>query len=410
MRIRVALVCLLCVVVLLLACAPLGTITLPTLPTAVAGASAGAVATQPPAATEAAEASTPAPTATPLSPEQIDILTLWDEALANVYERVSPSVVHVAVTKRSAFGVGVGTGSGWVWDNKGHLVTNNHVIEGADEIWVRFASGDEMPAEVVGADPDSDLAVIKVAELPPGAGPLELGDSAKLRVGQTTIAIGNPFGFERTMTAGIVSAVGRISRQASGFSLPNLIQTDAAINPGNSGGPLLDIHGRVIGVNTMIYSETGEFSGIGLAVPVNTVKRVVPSLIETGRYLHPYLGINGMDVTPLIAQQLDLPVQRGAYVQSVVRGGPADKAGIRGGRTAVTVPGFSEPVMMGGDIIVAFDGKPISSMDELVTLLEEYKVGQKVVVTVVRDGERLDLTVELGERPSRGARRLFGSP
>ena len=241
---------------------------------------------------------TAAPSQVPLPAEMVQALEALDRALASVYEKTSGSIVHIMVVKRSTFGSGVGTGSGWIWDTQGHIVTNNHVVEGATEIRVRFPSQEEAGAAVAGTDPDTDLAVLKLEDSPGDLQPLGLGDSDQVRVGQTVVAIGNPFGFERTMTSGIVSAIGRVTRQASGFSLPNLIQTDAAINPGNSGGPLLDIYGRVIGVNTMIFSLTGEFSGIGFAVPVNTVKRVVPSLIESGVYLHPYLGIAGRTITP----------------------------------------------------------------------------------------------------------------
>jgi S1-C subfamily serine protease len=254
-----------------------------------------------------------------------------------LYERVSPSVVHIAVTARGL--AGGGTGSGFVLDTDGRIVTNNHVVENADRIVVTFADDTSAEAEVIGTDADSDLAVIKVDVSPELLKPVALGDSDALRVGQRAVAIGNPFGFELTMTTGIVSALGRVVQQESGFSLPQLIQTDAAINPGNSGGPLLDSQGLVIGVTTLIFSQSGSNSGVGFAVPVNTVKRVVPSLIATGRYADPWLGITGTSVTPLLAEALDLPVEQGVLVQAVVEDGPADKAGLRQADRQVEIEG-----------------------------------------------------------------------
>jgi S1-C subfamily serine protease len=228
--------------------------------------------------------------------------------------------------------------------------------------------------------------------------PVDLGDSDELRVGQMAIAIGNPFGFEQTMTTGIVSALGRSVRQDSGFSLPQLIQTDAAINPGNSGGPLLDSRGRVIGVTTLIYSRSGSNSGVGFAVPVNTVRRVVPSLIEDGSYADPWVGIQGLSIDPLIAEQLSLTVDRGALVQGVVPGGPADLAGLR-----ATDPGFSvddpDPAKL-GDLIVAIDGDPVRGMDDLILYLAGTRVGQQVELTVFRDGVEQVVTLTLQERPA----------
>ena len=268
-----------------------------------------------------------------------------EQLLVDLYERVSSSVVHIAVTIGGpARG---GTGSGFVLDTDGHIVTNNHVVENARRIMVTFADDTTAEAQVVGTDPDSDLAVIQVDVPASDLQPVELGDSDTLRVGQRAIAVGNPFGFEQTMTTGIVSALGRVIRQESGFSLPQLIQTDAAINPGNSGGPLLDSQGQVIGVNTLIFSESGSNSGVGFAVPVNAVKRVVPSLIAIGRYADPWLGIQGGSLTPLIAEALDLPVDRGVLIQVVIPDGPAESAGLQesnrqvefeGGRLGAYVP------------------------------------------------------------------------
>jgi len=320
-----------------------------------------------------------------------------EQLLIELYERVSPSVVYIAVTTGGV--TGSGSGTGFVWDTEGHIVTNNHVVESARRILVTFADHTTAEAKVVGADADSDLAVIKVDVPASRLHPVELGDSDALRVGQRAIAIGNPFGFEQTMTTGIVSGLGRVVPQESGFSLPQLIQTDAAINPGNSGGPLLDSHGRVIGVTTLIFSNSGTNAGVGFAVPVNTVKRVVPSLIATGHYADPWLGIQGTSITSFLAETLDLPVEQGVLVQTVVQGGPAAKAGLRGGDRQVRVEGTL--MATGGDIIVAIDGVEVQDMDDLIIYLGDHtSVGQKVTLTVLRDGAKQSVKVTLGERPA----------
>jgi S1-C subfamily serine protease len=315
--------------------------------------------------------------------------------LIDLYERISPSVVYIAVTTR----LGDGAGTGFVLDQEGHIVTNNHVVEGAERIEVNLVDGTTAEAELVGADPDSDLAVIWVDLPADELRPVELGDSTSLRVGQRAIAIGNPFGLEQTMTTGIVSALGRVLRQDTGFSLPQLIQTDAAINPGNSGGPLLDSEGRVIGVTTLIYSESGTSSGVGFAVPVETVKRVVPALIETGAYADPWLGIEGTSISPALAEELGLEVEEGVLVQNVVQGGPAARGGLRGGSQFVTLDGAR--IGRDGDIITAIDGVPVGDMDDLIVYLADRQVGQKVVLTVLRDGSERTVEVTLAERPER---------
>jgi S1-C subfamily serine protease len=318
-----------------------------------------------------------------------------EQLLIDLYERISPSVVHIAVTA----GLAGGTGSGFVLDQEGHIVTNNHVVAGAERIVVGLADGTTAEAELVGADADSDLAVIQV-ELPADhLRPVELGDSTTLRVGQRAIAIGNPFGFEQTMTTGIVSALGRVLRQDSGFSLPQLIQTDAAINPGNSGGPLLDSDGRVIGVTTLIYSESGTSSGVGFAVPVETVKRVVPALIETGAYADPWLGVEGTSLSPLLAEELGLPVTEGVLVQNVIQGGPAAVGGLRGSTEYATLQGAR--IGRDGDIIIAIDSVPVGEMDDLIVYLADRQVGEMVVLTVLRDGTEGTVEVTLAERPER---------
>jgi S1-C subfamily serine protease len=320
-----------------------------------------------------------------------------EQLLISLYERVSASVVNIGIS--TGVPGGGGAGSGFVLDTEGHIVTNNHVVEDAERILVRFADDTSVEAEVVGADADSDLAVIQV-DVPDGLlRPVELGDSAALRVGQRAIAVGNPFGFEQTMTTGIISAVGRVVRQESGFSLPQLIQTDAAINPGNSGGPLLDSQGRVIGVTTLIFSSSGSSAGVGFAVPVNTVKRVVPQLIASGRYADPWLGITGLSVTPEMAEALGLDVNRGVLVRDAVGNGPADKAGLRSSERQIEFEGAL--LTTGGDIIVALNGDAVQDMDELITSLSGAAVGQTVTLTVLRDGEELRIELTLEERPVR---------
>jgi S1-C subfamily serine protease len=324
--------------------------------------------------------------------------------LINLYERVSPSVVFITVQLSggsSSNATGEASGSGFVLDGDGHIVTNNHVIENATKIRVKFSGALDVEGKVIGQDPDSDLAVLLV-KVPAGVlRPVVLGDSSALRVGQRAVAIGNPFGFERAMSVGYVSAVGRVIRLAdSGFSLPELIQTDAAINPGNSGGPLLDAKGQVIGVTTLIYSRSGVNSGVGLAIPVESVQRVVPELIKSGHFAHPWLGIAAYPqaINDDMAQQLSLPVQYGALIQDVTAGGPAAKAGLRAGTKRGTFNG--QPVQLGGDIIVAIDGHEVRNFDDVIIYLaKNTKVGQQIEVTVVRDSGTQKVQVTLGERP-----------
>jgi S1-C subfamily serine protease len=332
------------------------------------------------------------PTPTPVLTGPYD-----EEALLiQLYERVSPSVVHIAVTTGDP--LGGGTGSGFVLDTEGRIVTNNHVVADAERIMVRFADRTMVEAEVLGVDPDSDLAVIQVDVPPAQLTPVELGSSGTLRVGQMAIAIGNPFGFEQTMTTGIVSALGRVVRRDSGFSLPELVQTDAAINPGNSGGPLLDSRGRVIGVTTLIFSRSGSNAGVGFAVPVDTVKRVVPALIETGTYADPWIGIEGVSIDALVADELNLPVQQGILVQSVVPGGPAEQAGVRGGSASGALDGI--PVQAGGDIITAVDGVAVRDMDDLIVYLAGRRVGDTLSLSLLRGGEEQTVLLTLQERPA----------
>ena len=345
-------------------------------------------------------------TPTPLSEEVVTEVDAQDAPLVNLYQRVNPAVVYIEVLVDDGETLSpLGSGSGFVIDKEGHIVTNNHVVEMADALEVIFSDGSVADAQILGTDPYSDLAVLQVDISPERLVPLELSDSSTLQVGQRVIAIGNPFGLDGTMTAGIISALGRTlpaqMLEGSGrFSNPEIIQTDAAINPGNSGGPLLDIWGRVVGVNTAIRSTTGTNSGIGFAVPVSTVRRIVPALIKEGVYRYPYLGItyDTRFTMAELAGPLGLPVTHGALIDRVTPGTAADQAGLRGGDHEVEVMGTT--VNAGGDIIVAIDGYKLRDFDDLIAyLVRETQVGQQVVLTVIRDGENLEVSVTLGERP-----------
>jgi S1-C subfamily serine protease len=323
------------------------------------------------------------------------------EPLVVLFENASRGTVAIITDQ--------GQGSGFVYDNLGHVVTNFHVIEGATTVEVRFVSGFKIYGTVIGIDRDSDLAVIKVDAPAVELFPLPLGDSSKLKVGQTVVAIGNPFGLESTMTVGIISALGRTLESANftpdgtAFSAGDIIQTDAAINPGNSGGPLFDINGQVVGVNRAIrttnFTDSGQplNSGIGFAISVNIVKRVTPVLIEKGKYEYPFLGISSINTLSLdMVNALGLSEYTGAYVTNVVSGGPADTAGIKAGTTQSGIPGLAK----GGDLIVAIDGQKVRTFDDMLSYLITNKgPGDTVVLTVVRGTERLDVTITLGARP-----------
>jgi len=321
-----------------------------------------------------------------------------EQLLVNVYRRVSPAVVHVEITgPDTVFGPQSGAGSGFVLDQGGNIVTNNHVIESAQRIGVVFADDTRVDAELVGRDPAIDLAVIRVSVPKDVLVPVELGNSDRLQVGQRAIAIGNPFAFDQSMTVGIVSAIGRVVNPSEGSDLvPELIQTDAAINPGNSGGPLLDSRGRVIGINTLIFSETGTSAGVGFAVPVNTLRRSLPALLEGRQVGRPWLGIAGPpELDAALADELGLNSTAGAYVNYVFPGGPADEAGIVG--ASGTSDGTLQP---GGDLVVAVDGVAVKSFDDLLDhLSKETRVGQSVKLTIVRGEQSRIVSVTLGERP-----------
>jgi S1-C subfamily serine protease len=345
-------------------------------------------------------------TPTPLSDEELAEVDAQDALLINLYERVNPAVVYIEVLLEQGGSLQqLSSGSGFVVDQEGHVVTNNHVVENADALQVTFSDGTvTRDAEVVGQDTYSDLAVIRVDVSPDRLRPLELGDSDALRVGQRVIAIGNPFGLQGTMTAGVVSAVGRTLTsqilEGGAFSNPEIVQTDASINPGNSGGPLLDSRGRVVGVNTAIRSATGVNAGVGFAVPVNTVKRIVPDLIDKGAYEYPYLGITSntnLSVAEL-AEPLDLPVEQGVLIAEVQPNTAAAEAGLEGGDREIEVMGQS--VVAGGDIITAIDGEYLRTFDDLVAyLVSDAEVGQDVTLTIVRDGQQMEVSVTLGRRP-----------
>ena len=328
-----------------------------------------------------------------------------DAVLTSLYERVSPGVVSLLVEN----GQGGSTGSGFVIDRQGHIVTNYHVVEGATDVEVDFLFGLKVRGKVIGTDLDSDLAVVKVDVPEDVLVPLPLGDSDQLKVGQTVVAIGNPFQLNGTMTLGIVSAKGRTLeslRQAesgSFFTAGDIIQTDAAINPGNSGGPLLNLNGEVIGVNRAIRTTgttiTGDpvNSGIGFSISSNIVRRVVPELIATGKYDYPYLGISSRsNLTLRMIEELGLPRQTGAYITAVTPGSPADRAGLRGGSRPTSFTGLPA----GGDLIVAIDGQPVMTFDDLLSyLIKNKQPGDKVTLTIVRDGQEKEVDLTLGKRP-----------
>jgi S1-C subfamily serine protease len=295
----------------------------------------------------------------------------------------------------------VATGSGFLIDTEGHIVTNNHVVEGAERVEVKLGSSDRTyTAEVVGTDPATDVALLKVGAPADSLHPLSLGDSSKVEVGEPVVAIGNPFGLDRTVTSGIVSALQRQIQAPNGFSISHVIQTDAAINPGNSGGPLIDSSGSVIGINSQIQtggSGNGNV-GIGFAVPINTAREVVEQIEEHGEVKHAYLGISGGSITPDLAKALKLPVKEGVLVNEVVKGGPADQAGLKGGDTSATIEGAS--FRLGGDVITEVNGKKIEGMEEVINAVNAASPGDKMELTVDRDGKSQTITVTLGVRPA----------
>jgi len=337
------------------------------------------------------------PTFVPVAANAIPL----DGSLAALYQQVIPGVVAVRTNS--------GLGSGFVFDNEGHIVTNQHVVDGASTVEIAFASGYKAPGTVVGFDVDADIAVVKVNAPAEEIHPLPIGDSSTLLVGQPVVAIGNPFGLSGTMTLGIISGLGRTQPAHAApdggfFSNADIIQTDAAINPGNSGGPLFNLNGEIVGVNQSIRTNnineaTGNAvnSGVGFSISINLVKRIVPFLIRDGKYDYPYLGIaSDSDLSLAEFEALGLDRYTGAYVASVVPGGPAEQAGIRAGDSPTSINGLNA----GGDLIVAFDGKEVKTFDDLLSyLITSKSPGDTVVLTVVRDGQLVDVTLTLGTRP-----------
>ena len=327
------------------------------------------------------------------------ISTDLEETLIALYREVNPAVVHIFVLDEQGFLAG--TGSGFVYDSAGHIVTNNHVVTSSSGLEVSFFNGERREAEIVGTDVDSDLAVVKIEGLPEGVEPLPLGDSNDIQVGQFVVAIGNPFDNEGSLSLGIISGLGRaltsdrIAEGGGRYSLPKVIQTDAAINPGNSGGPLLNLNGEVIGVNSAINTSTGTNSGVGFSIPVNAVRRVIPSLITNGVYQYPFIGIRMSPLDLAAQEELSLPQAAGAYVIDITPGSPAEAAGLRASGINDSV-GF----LPGGDLIIAADGVPITSPDDLVSFLVfETEIGQTINLTIIRDNQQIEVPLTLGERP-----------
>jgi S1-C subfamily serine protease len=350
---------------------------------------------------------TSAAPSTRLAPASGDAMTVNE-----IYERAASGVVRINATNKSTssssstdpFGgqQGSALGSGFVIDKAGHIVTNYHVVRDAGEVTVSFSNRDSVRAEIVGTDPSTDLAVLRVETSASGLTPLPLGNSDVVQVGDSVVAIGNPFGLDRTATSGIVSALQRLITAPNRFTIDHVIQTDAPINPGNSGGPLLNARGQVIGVNTQIETGSGTSAsgnvGIGFAVPSNTVKDAVAQILRTGRVDHAYLGISGQALSADVAETYNLPVTSGVLVESVTNESGADEAGLKGGKTQVVVAG--QTYVLGGDIIVAYDGEKISSIEELRDAIAGHKPGDKVSLVIYRDAKQTGVTVTLARQPA----------
>lgn len=327
------------------------------------------------------------------------VLTSQEQTFATIYQRVSPSVVAISVVSdRGRGGVVSGSGSGFVIDQEGHIVTNYHVVQGATEITVNFLDGTITRAEIIGLDADSDVAVIQVNRPANELQPVEFGNVDDLVVGQTVLAIGSPFGQRWTLTSGIVSALERRISGLSGYAIGSAIQTDTPINPGNSGGPLLNLNGQVVGVNSQIFSESGVNTGVGFAIPSNLVARVADELITTGQVNYSFIGINGSDISLSVIESLNLPNNtQGVVVGTIVAGSPAERSGLRSAMLSSTDNGLAS-----ADIITAIDGQPINSFNALIAYLARYTApGDTVTLTVLRDGTSVNLTVTLSARPGR---------
>jgi S1-C subfamily serine protease len=312
----------------------------------------------------------------------------------DLFKKVQGSVVSILVNTAG----GTAQGSGFVYDGRGHIVTNNHVVEGAQSISVTFLDGASVDAQLVGTDVYGDLAVIVIQDSSRGMQPIPLGDSNAIQVGEPVAAIGNPFGLSGTMTLGIVSQLGRSTQAVGGYLMIDLIQTDAAVNPGNSGGPLLNMQGEVVGVNTLIFSNSGVNEGVGLSIPSNTIRRIADSLISTGTYTHPWVGVQGMDVVPIVATAMNLPAAKGFLVLQVIPDSPAAKAGIKESDQQTTVGG--QTVAIGGDVIVGIDNVDARNLNDLLLYTERNKSpGDTVTLKIIRGDETVSVDLVLGERP-----------
>ena len=337
-------------------------------------------------------------------------ITNKTQTLSELFKNVEKSVVQISSEDETTELLGSRLGSGFVYDTNGHVVTNNHVTSGGKDLHITFSDGTIYTGKVIGSDPHSDLAILLIDDVPKEKlFPLTLGNSSNLIVGETVAAVGNPFGLSGSLTEGIISGLGRLlpstpenifgsDPRVATFSIPDIIQTDAAINPGNSGGPLLNLNGEVIGINSAIFSNTGVYAGVGFAIPSNTLKKVIPELLKNGSYPHPWLGITGVDVTPDIAKKMNLTEARGFLVIDVNSNGPADKAGIRGGDKIDTING--REVELGGDIILTIDKNPVRKIDDILSYLEREKsVGDNITLTIIRDGIVQEKTTVLQARP-----------
>jgi S1-C subfamily serine protease len=320
-------------------------------------------------------------------------------SLIEIFEISEAGVVRVNVQRTEDAMIPTGVGSGFVFDKKGHVITNAHVVDGATKVVVTFLDGRSYNADVIGVDNFTDIAVIKVNADLSLLHPLSLGDSSNLQVGEPIAAIGNPFGLSGSMTSGIVSQLGRLLPSGAGYSIPDVIQTDAAINPGNSGGPLLNMRGEIVGINTAIQSATGEFTGVGFAVPSQTVAKIVPSLILNGEYKHPWIGISGRDIDPDLAKVLNLNDAVGFLVVTVIPDSPGSKAGLHGSENIEEIDGVQYTI--GGDIILSVDGVEVRKISDILIHLQRAKsVGDDLVLEILRDGRTSNFTIVLGERPN----------
>ncbi len=341
--------------------------------------------------------------------------TMQRNLLPNLFERVENSVVqitsrgldispNVIVNGNSLERQSVRLGSGFVYDNKGHIISNNHVVEGSKTVDVTFVDGNIYSANVIGKDAYSDLSVLQIepsALYKEPLKPLLLANSSKIQVGQEIVSIGNPFGLSGSMTHGIISQINRLLPQPDlGFTIPGTIQIDAAINPGNSGGPLLNLDGKVVGVTTAIYSNTGTFSGIGFAIPSNTVQKIVPQIISQGVYSHSFIGFTGADITPDMAKQLGLNESKGVIVVSLTRGSPADLAGIKSGTNMTSLDGLPSGISSDADIIVGIDNVKVRKMDDIINYIDTKSVGEMVKLKVLRNGNIQYINIKLSARPT----------